>query len=194
MLIHRQVPSSGRARASDARSDRGFARRVEENCGLMSYAQRKEMSSNRTVAIIIVALIHVAARLRARHRPCLQCHQEGGRGSEDLRRRGRAAAPRGAAAPARDSRTCRRRRWSRRRRWCGPTRRRRRSFRRPRRSAAGDHADRAAGAAGAAGSAAAPACRRPQSAKGNLQGLIQRRRLSADARSQRGAGHGRASA
>jgi protein TonB len=33
---------------------------IEEICGLMSYANRKQMSSNRTAAIIIVALIHVA--------------------------------------------------------------------------------------------------------------------------------------
>ena len=33
---------------------------IEEICGLMSYANRKQMSSNRTAAIIIVALIHIA--------------------------------------------------------------------------------------------------------------------------------------
>ena len=33
---------------------------IEEICGLMSYANRKQMSSNRTAAIVIVALIHVA--------------------------------------------------------------------------------------------------------------------------------------
>lgn len=33
---------------------------IEEICGLMSYARRREMSSNRTAAIIIVALIHIA--------------------------------------------------------------------------------------------------------------------------------------
>jgi protein TonB len=33
---------------------------IEEICGLMSYARRNQMSSNRTAAIIIVALIHIA--------------------------------------------------------------------------------------------------------------------------------------
>src|SRR6185369_17743825 len=33
---------------------------IEEICGLMSYANRKQMGSNRTAAIIIVALIHIA--------------------------------------------------------------------------------------------------------------------------------------
>jgi protein TonB len=33
---------------------------IEEICGLMSYANRKQMSSNRTAAIVIVALIHIA--------------------------------------------------------------------------------------------------------------------------------------
>lgn len=33
---------------------------IEEICGLMSYANRKQMSSNRTAAIIIVAIIHIA--------------------------------------------------------------------------------------------------------------------------------------
>jgi len=33
---------------------------IEETCGLMSYANRKQMSSNRTAAIVIVALIHIA--------------------------------------------------------------------------------------------------------------------------------------
>jgi periplasmic protein TonB len=47
-----------RASVSYARFDRGcFPRRVEENCGLMSYAQRKEISGNRTLAIILVAVI-----------------------------------------------------------------------------------------------------------------------------------------
>ena len=35
--------------------------RNKETCGLMSYANRKEMGSNRKVAIVIVALILILA-------------------------------------------------------------------------------------------------------------------------------------
>ena len=66
----------------------------------MSYAQRKELSGNRTMAIIHRRHPPVRARLRHRHGTRLQRHQEGRRGPEDLRRGGAAAAPRGAAAAA----------------------------------------------------------------------------------------------
>ena len=67
----------------------------------MSYAQRKELSGNRTLAIIfMVVVLQFALVLRDRHRPCLQRHQEGGRGPEDVRRRGAAAATGEAAATA----------------------------------------------------------------------------------------------
>ena len=75
----------------------GVSRRI---AALMSYAKHKQMSGNRTVAIVIVALLHAAARLCDRDGPCLQCDQEGGRGPQDLRRRGGATVPRGTAASA----------------------------------------------------------------------------------------------
>src|SRR6478609_6422096 len=56
MLIHWRVPTLTTGCVS-AGSDRG-SRRVEENIGLMSYAQRKEISGNRTAAIVIVAILH----------------------------------------------------------------------------------------------------------------------------------------
>src|SRR5205814_5174830 len=49
-----------RAARTNARSGRGCPRRIEENCGLMSYAQRKEISGNRTLAIIMVLVIQFA--------------------------------------------------------------------------------------------------------------------------------------
>ena len=33
---------------------------IEEICGLMSYAERKQMSSNKTAGLIAVAVIHLA--------------------------------------------------------------------------------------------------------------------------------------
>ena len=48
----------------------------------------------------MVVILQFALGLRDRHRPRLQCHQEGRRGPEDVRRRGAAAATRAAAATA----------------------------------------------------------------------------------------------
>src|SRR5947208_6098351 len=40
-----------------SRSDRGQPRRVEERCRLMSYAQRQELSGNRTIAILFTVIV-----------------------------------------------------------------------------------------------------------------------------------------
>src|SRR5215218_314980 len=59
MLIHRRFhDTSDNVAFAVFRDVMGST--IEEICGLMSYANRKQMSSNRTAAIIIVALIHIA--------------------------------------------------------------------------------------------------------------------------------------
>src|SRR5918995_2293832 len=51
------MPPEGRARVPTPRLAVDLPRHIEENCGLMSYAQRKEISGNRTLAIIMVVLL-----------------------------------------------------------------------------------------------------------------------------------------
>ena len=68
----------------------------------MSYAQKKELSGNRTLSIIMVGAASVRSGLCDHHRPCLQRDQEGGRGSQDVRRRGTAAAPEEPPPPPKD--------------------------------------------------------------------------------------------
>src|SRR4030095_460430 len=54
------MPPEGRARVPTPRLAVGLPRHIEENCGLMSYAQRKEISGNRTLAIIMVVVLQFA--------------------------------------------------------------------------------------------------------------------------------------
>ena len=95
----------------------------------MSYANRKQMSSNRTAAIIIVALIHIALGYALVTGLAYNVIKKA---AEDLKTfdvEDEPPPPPEEPPPPPEQNTRRRRRWLRRRRSCAPTRSRRRSFR-----------------------------------------------------------------